>query len=226
MVRRHPTPYPDVNEILNLLLASVKDVLREQFVGMYLFGSLANGGFDKDSDIDVLVVTRNEISGDTFSALGEMHKRMAEIDSPWAIQLEVSYIPQKALRRFDPADMRHPHLDRGYGEELHMMDHASDWIIQRHILRERGVILSGPDPKMLIEPVSQDDLRQAVVDVLPLWFNPILDDPAANRQTRIPILFCSVDLSHVLHTQVWRNRLQEVRCRMGKREPGRRVGGH
>ena len=178
MVKRHPTPYPDVNEILNALIAGVKDILQDQLVGIYLFGSLANSGFDNDSDIDVLVVTDAEISGDTFSALREMNKRMAEIDSPWAIQLEVSYIPRVALRRFDPANMRHPHLDRGNNEELHMMEHASDWIIQRHTLRERGVVITGPDPKTLIEPISQNDLRQAVVDVLPLWFNPILEDPS------------------------------------------------
>ena len=177
MVKRYPTPYPDVNEILNTLLTSVRDVLGDRFAGMYLFGSLANGDFDKDSDIDVLMVTNAEISEDTFAALKEMHKHMAGTNSPWAIQVEVSYIPRKALRHFDTADMRHPHLDRGSNEELHMMDHANDWIIQRYIVRERGVILSGPNPKTLIEPVSPDDLRQAVVDVLPLWFNPILEDP-------------------------------------------------
>jgi predicted nucleotidyltransferase len=178
MVKRHPTPYPDVNEILNNLLVDVKDVLGDQFVGMYLFGSLANGGFDKDSDIDVLVVTDAEISDDTFSTLAEMHKRIAKVDSPWAIQLEVSYIPREALRRFDLANMCHPHLDRGSDEKLHMMEHANDWIIQRHILRERGVIIAGPDPKMLIDPVSPDDLRQAIVDMLSLWFNPIFENPS------------------------------------------------
>ena len=177
MVKHHPTSYPDVNEILNALLASVKDVLGDQFVGMYLFGSLANGDFDKDSDIDVLVVTNAKISDVTFSALAEMHKRIARTDSPWAAQLEVSYIPQEALRHFDPTDMHHPHLDRGSNEELRMMDHANDWIIQRYILRERGVTLSGSDPKTLIDPVSPGDLRQAIVDMLPLWFNPIFEDP-------------------------------------------------
>src|SRR6187401_2537028 len=95
-----PTPHPDVNEILNLLFSNVKGILRDQFIGMYLFGSLANGDFDQHSDIDVLVVTEAEISEDGFLALKEMHKQINKIDSPWAIQLEVSYIPQKALRRF------------------------------------------------------------------------------------------------------------------------------
>jgi predicted nucleotidyltransferase len=193
------TAYPDVNEILNLLLSRVKEILGDQVIGMYLFGSLANGGFDQHSDIDVLVVTKAEISEDAFSALKEMHKQINKIDSPWAIQLEVSYIPQKALRRFDPANILHPHMDRGNDETLHRMSHANDWIIQRHILRERGVIITGPDLKILIDPVSQDDLRKAVADVLPLWANPILDDPS-QIDKRGYQSYCVLSLCRMLYT--------------------------
>ena len=59
-----------------------------------------------------------------------------------------------------------------------MMTHASEWIIQRHLLRERGIVITGPDLKTLIDPVPPDDIRQAIVDVLPLWVNPILNEPS------------------------------------------------
>ncbi len=173
-----PTPYPDVNEILDVLLSSVKEILENHFLGMYLFGSLANGDFDGHSDIDVLIVTAAEISSTMFSSLQEMHGRLSHIDSPWANQLEVSYIPRIPLQRFDGGSTIHPHLDRGSGEKLHMMMHAQDWIIQRHILRERGIVVAGPEVKTLLDPISPNELRQAVVDVLPLWASPILDDPA------------------------------------------------
>ena len=174
-----PTPYSDVKEILNVLFTNVKEILQDHFVGIYLFGSLANGGFDEHSDIDVLVVTDSKISDDIFSALKKMHEQITKLDSSWAIQLEVSYIPQNALRRYNPASNNlHPHMDRGNNETLHMMTHASDWIIQRYLLRERGIVITGPDLKTLIEPVSPNELRQAIVDVLPLWVNPILADPA------------------------------------------------
>ena len=173
-----PTPYPDVNEILSILYSDVQRILGSQFVGMYLFGSLANGDFDEHSDIDVLVVTDGEISEETFAALKDMHKSLNGIDSPWALQIEASYIPQAALRRFDPANNFHPHMDRGDDEALRMLAHESDWIIQRHILRERGVTISGPDLRSLIDPVSQDDLRRAVARVLPLWAKPILENPS------------------------------------------------
>ncbi|RPJ24812.1 MAG: DUF4111 domain-containing protein [Chloroflexi bacterium] len=173
-----PTSYPAVNEILHLLLTHVQEILGNQLIGMYLHGSLANGGFDEHSDIDVTVVTSEEISTAAFSALKHMHDQITKIDSPWAIQLEVSYIPQRALRRFDRANKLHPHMDRGSDEALYMMAHENDWIIQRHILRERGIPVIGPDPKTLIDPVSPDDLRQAIVDVLPLWLDPILNNPS------------------------------------------------
>lgn len=173
-----PTPHPDVNAMLGLLLTNVREVLQDQFLGMYLFGSLANGDFDQHSDVDVLIVTKGGISKEAFAKLHAMHQSIAEIDSPWAFQLEVSYIPQGALRRYDPSNNQHPHLDRDRGELLHMMQHGSDWVIQRYILRERGVVIAGPDPQTLIDPISSYDLRWAIVDVLPLWFNPILDDPS------------------------------------------------
>ncbi len=193
------TRHPDVNEILNVLLIRVQEILDDQFIGMYLHGSLANGGFDEHSDIDVIVVTAADISEQTFSALKEMHEQITRIDSPWALQLEVSYIPQSALRRFDRQNKFHPHMDRGEGETLHRMAHESDWIIQRHILRERGIVVMGPDPKTLIDPVSPDELRQAIVDVLPLWLDPILNDPSRINKRGYQSLFV-LSLCRVLYT--------------------------
>ena len=172
-----PTPYDDVNEILDLLLSSVREILRKQLVGMYLFGSLANGDFDQFSDIDILIVTNREISVNTFDALKEMHENIQEIDSPWAVQLEVSYVPTEALRRHDPSNNEHPHVDRGKGERLHMLRHETDWIVQRHILRERGVTIVGPEPKTLIDYVSVDDLRNAMYPILFDWYAHFLSKP-------------------------------------------------
>jgi hypothetical protein len=116
-------------------LQSARAILGHHFIGAYLFGSLATGDFDQASDIDVLVVTDDEISAGLFTALQAMHARIAVIDSPWGTQLEVSYIPRRAIRRYDPARALHPHLDRGRGESLRLLQHDSDWVIQRHTLR-------------------------------------------------------------------------------------------
>jgi hypothetical protein len=60
--------------------------------------------------------------------------------------------------------------------------HASDWIIQRHVVREYGVVLAGPDPKTLIDPVTPDKIRAAILGILREWWFPMLDDSTWLRQ--------------------------------------------
>lgn len=164
--------------MLDVLLPSVQAILGQHFVGMYLYGSLANGDFDRHSDVDFVVVTEEEISGAFFSALSEVHQRIATLDSWCATQLEGTYISRLALRRFDPERAWHANIDRGNGERLKMMQYDEGWVAQCYILRERGITLAGPAPHTLIDPVSPDDLRQAMLTVLHGWATHLLHDPA------------------------------------------------
>lgn len=190
--------YSEVEGLLRQFLEGVRAALGGQFVGAYLFGSLACGGFDRASDVDVLVVTEGEISGPLFSSLRAMHERVAASDSHWATQLEVSYIPRRALRRHDPSDATHPHIDRGDGERLHMARHDTDWVVQRHTLRERGVTLAGPPPDTLIDHVSPEDLRRAMLDAM-WWPAEILEDPA-RMSTRGYQSYMALTMCRMLYT--------------------------
>ncbi|MFY2158011.1 nucleotidyltransferase domain-containing protein [Cytobacillus firmus] len=54
---------PDVMEIVNHLLEEVKLLLKDNFKGFYLHGSLAMGGFNPEkSDVDILIVTYHSLS--------------------------------------------------------------------------------------------------------------------------------------------------------------------
>jgi len=176
MVNHHRTPYPDVNEVLNLVLAKAQGVLEEQFVGMYLYGSLSSGDFDPaSSDIDFLIVTADMLEEKTINALDAMHRRIWESGLKWAAKLEGSYLPQEHLPRYEKMDMAYPTINEG---KFYLAPHGSDWIIQRHIIREQGGTLAGPDPKSMIEAVSPDDIRRAVTGILEEWWFPLLDDPS------------------------------------------------
>src|SRR5512143_1866314 len=83
------TPYPEVNLILGELLPAAREILAGNFTGAYLFGSLAAGGFDRGSDVDVLVVTETPVAEAAFAALRALHERIARIDSSLAFELEV-----------------------------------------------------------------------------------------------------------------------------------------
>ncbi|HLO29032.1 MAG TPA: nucleotidyltransferase domain-containing protein, partial [Anaerolineales bacterium] len=139
-----PTPYPDVNEILDVLLSDVQQILGDQFIGMYLYGSLSSGDFNPEtSDVDFLVVTRDLLSDEHIAELESMHQKIWAGGLKRADRLEGSYIPQKDLRRHDPNNAPCPTINEGkfYVDRL-----GSDWIVQRHIVREYGVALAGPDP--------------------------------------------------------------------------------
>lgn len=170
-----PTPYPEINILLNELLAGVRDVLGQQFVGLYVHGSVASHDFNPQrSDIDFVVVTADSLPADVLPALESMHAHLTASGLQWADVLEGSYIPQAALRRYDPAWVDYPALSTGgsFGVDKH----GSDWIIQRHLLRERGIAVAGPPINTLIDPVAPDALRWASRETLREWWQPQLTD--------------------------------------------------
>jgi hypothetical protein len=172
-----PTPHSEVNVVLQELVPGVQGTLGDQLVGMYLTGSLAAGDFDRHSDVDFVAVTENEVEGELFSALDTLHQRIAMIDSWCATQLDGAYISRVALRRFDPTIAVHANIDRGRGERLKMVQ-FDEVTVQSYLLRERGITLAGPDPRTLIDPVTPEDLVNAMPRVLEGLGSQILDDPA------------------------------------------------
>ncbi|MBL8078686.1 MAG: DUF4111 domain-containing protein [Anaerolineales bacterium] len=171
------TPFPEVNDVLHDLLKDVQRVLGGHLVGMYLEGSLANGDFDQDSDIDFVVVTDKEIEGDTFSALQMIHERINLRDTQWSTNLEGSYVSQHAIRRHDPEHTKFPNIERGFGERLKMVHNDETWNIHRYILRKCGITIMGPAPITLIDAISPNELRQAMLPALHNWAAPILGNP-------------------------------------------------
>jgi predicted nucleotidyltransferase len=164
----------EVRALLDELQQGVRGALGSRLVGIYLFGSLAAGGFDAHSDVDVLVAVDRAVDDATLDALDALHQRLAAGASHWRWQLEVSYVPVAALRRYTPGDDVHPHLDRGVGERLHRQAHGSGWVVQRAVLRERGVALAGPPAAALIDPVSPEQLRAAMQPLLDGWIRPVI----------------------------------------------------
>jgi hypothetical protein len=171
----HPTLDPDINLLLRELLAGARSVLGTHFTGLYLHGSLAYGDFaPQRSDIDFLVVTEDELPPDILAGLRMMHARITASGMKWAGALEGSYIPRQALWRYDPAHCHHPALRVNGSFDID--GHGSEWIIQRYIIREKGITLTGPSPDMMIDPVTPAQLRQAATGILFEWWEPQLTD--------------------------------------------------
>lgn len=75
----------------------------------------------------------------------------------------------------------HPHIERG--ETLVVEQLHSDWVIQRYILREHGIVVAGPAPDTLIDQVGPQDLRDAVAGIATSWLEPTFMNSAAGRSS-------------------------------------------
>jgi hypothetical protein len=181
---RRPTPYADLNAILADLVESARTLLADNFVGAYLQGSFALGDFDEHSDLDFMVVTNADIPPDQVPALQAMHDRLHALPSPWAERLEGSYAPKAILRRWSttprdpPGEPRpetwadpgtsgmaprvYPFLFLGNGERVLVRSEHDNTQVVRWTLREKGVVLAGPSPRGLVDPVSPEALREEV----------------------------------------------------------------
>ena len=163
-----PTPFPEVNAVVRELLAAVLAILRDSFTGMYLYGSLAQGDFDRDSsDIDIIVVTARAVTTDQFALLGEMHATYRASHSYWAEKVEAAYIQRDALNLPGDDDSRYPQLEKG--RVLAWEPLELGWPFQRSVLREQGIVIAGPDPKLLLAPVPARELSDAALAIVRLW---------------------------------------------------------
>jgi predicted nucleotidyltransferase len=187
-----PTPYPELNAVLTELLQSTQAILSENWVGLYLNGSFALGGFDPDSDVDFIVVTDADVTATQESALQTMHGRIYDLPTPWAQHLEGSYITKNVLKRPDPTHTLLLYLDNT-ARELIRSDHCNTLVV-RWTMREHGLALAGPDPKTLIDPVVSDELSLEATQIMDKWRIEINAEPAMleNRwlQAYAVVTFC------------------------------------
>lgn len=144
--------------MLAKLVDGARASLGDNFCGGYLHGSFATRDADEFSDVDFVIVSHEELTADQQHNLQLLHGRLYAIQSPWAQHLEGSYVPGQQLRRLDWTQQPFFYLDNG-AKELVWDTHCNTAVV-RWLLREHGVVLAGPDPKLLIDPVSASDLQR------------------------------------------------------------------
>jgi len=193
---RQPTPYDELNAVLAHLVEGARRRLGDNFVGAYLQGSFALGDFSDFSDFsdcDFVIVTRRDIALEDLPAFQSLHAEIHDLPyAYWRSGLEGSYIPASILRRWSETPRDPPGEPRGpdwadpgtsgspaRAYPLWYLDHGARTLIRsehdntqvvRWCLREKGVVLAGPPPRQLIDPVSPAALRAEVRETMDRCF--------------------------------------------------------
>lgn len=169
------TPYSDLNSVLQELVDSQRALLGDAFLGAYLQGSFAVGGFDEHSDVDWLVVIECPLTAKLVEALQTMHGRIFDLECEWSRHLEGSYLPKDWLRDYRKGGRPIWYLDNGH-RSLIESEHDNT-VVVRWQVRENGIVLAGPSPDTLIDPIPVAALRQEMFDTMIGWGQQIMADP-------------------------------------------------
>ncbi len=162
------TLFPDIDELLALLLSKLRNILEDNLVGLYLYGSLVWGDFDYDiSDIDLLTATARPINDSEFNTLKQMHDDFALHYERWNGRIEVQYFSLHGLKTFKSQSTKMGNISPG--EPFHIIEAGKAWLMNWYFVQDYGVTLFGPSPKTLIDPISKQEFIQAVRDHAKQW---------------------------------------------------------
>ncbi len=175
----NPNISPAINNLLDEIVDTMKHLLGENLVGVYLHGSLAMGSFNpKISDIDFLVVTKAQLSPETRRDLAKSMIQLSE-RAP-AKGLEMSVLTVEALASFKyptPFEFHFSNtwLDRFKNNEVDFTQEDkvdADLAAHLTITKARGITLYGKP----IKNVFPDIPTQYYTDSILADAKSILED--------------------------------------------------
>ena len=169
----------DSREVLAELVARLRDHLGDELRALYLFGSLALGGFvPGSSDLDVLAVLDRDLDERELEPLRELHERFVADHPAWVERIEVGYASTAVLQSF-AGQPRGPVVVICPGEPLHVEQPDTKWMLNWHGLVRGGETLYGPSPLELGPPTTVAAFEAAVLNELESWQRDVRDQTVA-----------------------------------------------
>jgi hypothetical protein len=165
----------DLADLLEVMATDFSAILRENLVGIYLWGSLTYQAFDEAcSDVDCIGVTRRDLDEREFSELDDWFKNKGE-HNRWVKRIDMRFVIDQEF------------LDESsrccgfYHYTGKLVRHGSDGnpIIWMNV-GTSGITLWGKDAKLIAPQVSD----QCLNDALLLELNYLKEDLACNTGDR------------------------------------------
>jgi hypothetical protein len=144
-----------LSHLLEDLTTGLPLILGRNLVGIYLHGSVTQRSFNpKRSDVDCIVVTRQELSDAQFKKLGAWLARTAKIN-PWTTRLQMLFlIKNEALTMNSRACLYQFGIFKRTGSD-------GNPIIWMEAM-DTGAVLLGPRPESFVPEITREILFQAL----------------------------------------------------------------
>lgn len=152
----------------------IKELLKGQLVGVYLYGSAAMGGLRVKSDVDILALTNSSLSEGTRS---ELAQRLMQISGVPGNSNDIRPLEVTVINLNDVVPWQYPpKLEFMYGEWLRGRFERGDipgatidpdLALLLAQLQRNSVSLFGPKAAVILEPIPWADIRTAMKESLP-----------------------------------------------------------
>lgn len=194
-----------VSDLLDEITTRLPVILGRNLVGIYLYGSLTQRAFDpRRSDVDLIVVTRRDLSDAQFRRLGAWLARAAE-SNPWATRLQMIFLIRDEVLTIDSKACLYQFgkLDRGGSD--------GNPIIWMNVL-ESGVALHGPRPETFVPDITREILFEALAREVGYLREEIVEKPssewrdAPSYRAYAVLTLCRILYSHAHGTIVSKKR--------------------
>lgn len=204
MDNKNITPIKSVNDVLNDYVARVNELLGDNIVGIYLFGSLSYNDFNpKRSDIDLSVVVKNPLSKEEGERVKNLHLELEKDHPSWKERIESSYTPLDLFNNVLPPKQPRPYY--GAGTFYFEAPYGNEWLINNYLLYHKSITLQGNDFKELVNPIDIRDVQEASMNDLFKEWEPKINDKEwlnnSHYQSYLVLNLCRI-LNTVLQNSV------------------------
>ncbi|MBZ0293278.1 MAG: DUF4111 domain-containing protein [Anaerolineae bacterium] len=187
---------------MQTLSREITDILADNLVGLYLFGSLTYGDFDpQSSDIDLVAILNQPASQPQLALLEQMHRQVEMKYPTWAERIECSYTPREMLKNILPPLEPRPYV--GEGTFYPEAEYGNEWIINLYLMREHGLALIGPAFQELVDPIPIIEVEKACIRDLFREWEPKMADPAwlanSHYQSYVVLNLCRILYTVLAH---------------------------
>lgn len=187
----------EIKDFVTDLLYITKEIIKEDFIGFYIHGSLAMGGFNpKSSDIDVLVLTHKIMTVETKRKLAELFLNFSNDPFP----VEISFINKEQLKKWThpcPFDFHYSEFWRGrYQDDLskgtyqHLngkLRNDADLAAHITIVNHRGICIEGPPIDEVFPKIPRSHYISSILGDFQECLENIEEDP----------IYCTLNLIRV-----------------------------